>query len=230
MRKLLVSLLLVVSVATFVSAELLVTANPLGQGKWGFELAAMQDQTFMDVSGATLMTYGGYVGYGLMENLDAYLQLGTGSSSGLKWGVTAMDYTLTAYGLNLKYTVLTEGASVPVSVAIGVGYKSLSGKFSMGGGSQDATGSQMGIAAGVSKVLAPFIPYGALSYKSDTMSAGGTSMDATQIDLTVGTAIAWSTQGAVMLEYTSQQVTPKAAGSSNYTSAQIAAGVSYALQ
>ena len=41
MRTFLVSLLLVVSLVMAASAEMLVTANPIGQGKWGFELAGI---------------------------------------------------------------------------------------------------------------------------------------------------------------------------------------------
>jgi len=54
-------------------------------------------------------------------------------------------------------------------------------------------------------MMIPFIPYGGLTYKSTTFSMAANK--GTAIDLTVGSAIAWSQQGAVFVEYTQQQIT-----------------------
>jgi hypothetical protein len=71
--------------------------------------------------------------------------------------------------------------------------------------------------------MAPFIPYGGLQYGS----TGGSVGTSTQIDITLGTGIAWSTQGMVLLEYTNQSITPQ--GGSAYTSGQIGLGVLYLI-
>lgn len=227
MRTLIVSLLLVALLITASSAELLLTANPLGRGNWDFKIAGMQDQTLMNIDDATMLTYGGCIGYGLRDNLDVYLQLGAGSSSNLPYGV---DYNATSYGLSLKCVLLNEGASMPVSAAIGAGYKSISDKFSSSGVSQNGSGSQVGISAGVSKILDPFVPYAALAYKQTNSSFSFANSNYSQLDITVGTEIILSTQGAFLIEYTLQQITPKAAGVPNYNSNQIAAGMSFALR
>lgn len=227
MRALIVSLLLVALLITASSAELLLTANPLGRGNWNCKLAGIYDQTLMNTDDATLLTYGGYIGYGLRDNLDVYLQLGAGSSSDLPYGVA---YNAASYGLSLKCVLLNEGASMPVSVAIGAGYRSLSDKFSSGGVSQNGSGSQLGISAGVSKILASFVPYAALGYKQTNSSFSFNNSNYSQMDITVGTEIILSGQGAFLIEYTLQQITPKAAGVPCYNSNQIAAGVSFALR
>lgn len=73
-------------------------------------------------------------------------------------------------------------------------------------------------------MMAPYVPYGGITYR--TTSSGGTTT-ATQFDLTVGTAIAWSVQGAVFIEDTLQSITPN--GLSSYSSNQIGLGVGYKI-
>lgn len=222
-----VTLLLVVFLTSIASAEVLVTADPLGQGRWGFLGGAIYDMNLMDNSDYNMTTFGGYIGYGILEMLDAYLQLGYGTVSGLP---TGMDQSGTAYGLNLKYTVLQEGADMPVSVAIGAGYKAVQTKSKMSPPlvpievETTTDGSQIMVGVGVSKVMPPFVPYGGLTYRSN--SADSTAVS-TQIDGTIGTAIAWSPQGAVFIEYTMQSITPD--GGTAYTSNQIAGGVGYSI-
>ena len=86
-------------------------------------------------------------------------------------------------------------------------------------------GNQAVAAVGVSKLMVPFIPYGGIAYRKTTLNAADSS---TQMDITVGTAIAWSAQGAVLVEYTLQSVTA-AVGNVNYSSGQIAAAVAYKI-
>ena len=218
------------------SAELLTTANPIGQGKWAVLGAGIRDSNLGDIgSDTTLTSYGAYLGYGITDALDAYLQIGTSTSTTFDVPNPApppalldCDITGTGWGANLKYTVLSE-ENMPVSLAIGAGYKSTSitTKVSYGGTTIDKstdTGTQMMIGVGVSKLIVPFIPYGALAYRTD--SADGNEVS-TQLDLTVGSAIAWSTQGAVFVEYTNQSITPK--GGDVYTSGQMALGVGYKI-
>ena len=82
----------------------------------------------------------------------------------------------------------------------------------------------MSAAVGVSKMMAPFVPYGGLAYRST--SSGGAAVS-TQFDLTVGSAIAWSAQSAIFVEDTMQSITPN--GGSAYSSNQVALGLGYAL-
>lgn len=238
MRTFLVSLLLIVSVATLASAELLVTANPIGQGKWAVEGAGMQDssQQGSGLTGLTITQFGGYVGYGLTDKLDLFLNAGTGSVGGFPATIAGISTagiasTMTAIGLNVKYQVLDEMANSPVSVAVGAGYKSINSSITaptsplLGGGAVTTSNSTQILAgAGVSKIMAPLVPYGGLTYRST--SSSGTTV-ATQLDLTVGSAIAWSMQGAVLVEYTMQSITPN--GGTAYSSGQIGLGVAYKI-
>jgi hypothetical protein len=218
MKKFLVAVLFLSLAVSLASAETLLTANPIGQGKWGVLGAVVQDANVMNNSSYGMLTIGGYAGYGITNQLDVLLSLGSANVTGLPAGASASG---TSMGLSLKYAVLSEGANIPVSVGVLGGFKSIASKMT---GQSDQTDSQMILGVGVSKVMAPFVPYGGIAYRSDTVS--GTALS-TQLDLTVGSAIAWSTQGAVYAEYTMQSITPN--GGSSYNSGQLALGVGYKI-
>ncbi|KPJ64077.1 hypothetical protein AMJ44_13400, partial [candidate division WOR-1 bacterium DG_54_3] len=115
MRALLVSLLLIIFMTSIASAELLTTANPIGQGKWAVLGAGIRDSNLGDIgSDTTLTSYGAYLGYGITDALDAYLQIGTSTSTTFDVPNPApppalldCDITGTGWGANLKYTVLS---------------------------------------------------------------------------------------------------------------------------
>ncbi len=222
MKKIVVLSLLVFSVVSIASAEMLTTANPIGQGKWAFLGAYIKDSNRQGggLTNLDLTTLGGYVGYGVTDKLDAFLQLGQATTGGLPTGI---EITAQGYGLLGKYQILSE-KDMPVSAAIGAGGKAVSKKTKVGGGETTKNGNQMLIGLGVSKMFIPFVPYGALVYKKDTEEGKDVS---TQIDIVIGTAIAWSASGAVLVEYTSQSITPN--GGSTYTSSQIAGAVAYKI-
>lgn len=235
MKKLFISVLLAVCCATLASAELLVTANPLGQGKWAFSGVYMQDSGLQEagLTGLSLTSYGVYAVYGITSKCDLFLNVGTASVgnipatlNGVPLAGSAMS--MTSYGLTGKYTIVDEGTTLPVSVALGAGYRSIATATTsptiIGGGTTNTNGSQMLAGVGVSKVIVPFVPYAGLMYRS---TASGGSTVSTQLDISVGSVIAWSKQGAVFLEYTSQSITPN--GGSAYTSGQIGASVAYSL-
>jgi hypothetical protein len=235
MRVFVTCFLLAFMLISAASAELLTTANPIGQGKWGVLGAGMQDssQQGSGFTGLTITSFGGYVGYGLTDKLDLFLNAGTGSVSGFPASVgpistAGIAATMTSYGLSAKYLILDETANSPVSVAVGAGYKSIASSntapTALGGAVTTSNSTQMMAGVGVSKIMAPFVPYGGVAYRSTASS--GTNVS-TQLDLTVGSAIAWSTQGAVFVEYTNQSIALN--GGANYTSGQIGLAVGYTI-
>ena len=74
MKKILLALTIIAVITSVASASVLVTANPIGQGKWGW-LAAGQYDSNAGLS-ATQIGAGGYVGYGVMDKLDVYAKIG----------------------------------------------------------------------------------------------------------------------------------------------------------
>ena len=236
MRTFLVSILLVTMMVAAASAELLTTANPIGKGGWAIMGAGVQDQNVSNNSSYNMTTLGGYVGYGITDKLDAYIQAGSSTVGGLptSFGIQVKG-ALTSIGLTAKYTLMDEAAGSPVSVALGAGYRTLNTTMTIPGANPtpppaiiavDSTtsGNQTMIGVGVSKIIVPFVPYAGLAYRSTTQSGNAVS---TQMDLTIGTAIAWSMQGAVFAEYTMQSITPN--GGSAYSSGQIGVGVGYKI-
>jgi hypothetical protein len=227
MKKLFVFALLMALFATMASAELLITANPFGQGKWAVEGAYLMDSK-VQLGGSTdvgMNTIGAYVGYGITSALDVIVQLGSATYDKLPVGVNSASGT--GAGIFGKYAILQESNNMPVSVSAGLGYKSLSMTASTLLGNMSGSGSSIMAGLGVSKIFAPLVPYAGATYRSNTLTVSGTNMDSTQLDLTAGTAIAWSQNGAVYIEYTAQSMTPKTGAA--YTQTQIAGGVGYKI-
>ncbi len=210
----------VASIASIASAELLTTANPIGQGNWAVLGAGLQDSNVSNMSNWGATSLCGYMGYGLTEQLDIFVSLGSTNVTGLPATMTLL--TGTGVGVNLKYLILAESDTMPFSVAGGVGYKALSQRMQAGLAVKNTNGSQVGGAVGISKLIIPFIPYTAVTYKSTSGNIG----DSSQIDLTAGSAIAWSEQAAAYLEYTLQSLT---SGGTTYSSGQVGLGVGYRI-
>ena len=201
MKTVLVLCFLVLFVVSMSSAELLTTANSIkgkfvGLGTW------IQDSNVSNNKDYKGTCFGGYVGYGLIDQLDILFGVGSVTLSGLPSG---FESSIIGYGPMLKYTLITEGENFPISVAVGGGYKLLSKKVKIAGlGEITTDGSQRLLGVGVSKLVIPFVPYTGVLYRN----ISGTIGDSYQIDITLGTAIAWSMQGAVLVEYTHQLITP----------------------
>ncbi|MFH1386198.1 MAG: hypothetical protein ABIH50_00845 [bacterium] len=206
-------LLVVVLFASASFAELLTTANPIGQGKWAVLGAYASDSQLFN-SNVTGSTIGGYVGYGLDNKSDLLIQAGqTTFGNGL-------SAKITGYGAFLKHQLFAENADLPVSIAVGAGYKLTSYDNTAG---SVTGGNQLIAAVGVSKMMLPLIPYGGLTYRGTNFN--GVTM-LTQTDLTVGSAFPWSEQGVIFVEYTNQFSSQNGL---NYTAGQIAAGVGYTI-
>ncbi|MFA6430799.1 MAG: hypothetical protein WCV91_00225 [Candidatus Margulisiibacteriota bacterium] len=216
MKNLIALLLSAAFLISAASAEVLITANPLKQGKWGILGAYLSDSNL--AGGATATSPGLYVGYGLTNNLDLFFTAGQSTFG----NIGIVPSKTTGYGLSLKYGLFEESASMPVSVALGVGSKLLTNDLN--NGAVLTGGNQVLAGVIVSKMMIPFVPYTGLTYRGTTFNGASTQV---QTDLTIGTAIAWSMQGAVYLEYTLQSITPN--GAANYTANQIGLGVGYKL-
>jgi len=224
MKRIVISLLALIILASVSTAELLVPANPLGKGKIAILGAGAMDQNLNNISGMGLTSICGTIGYGLTESLDGYLTIGSSNGTGLPLGLSA--YSATQYTGNLKYTVVNEGVTSPVSVAIGVGVKSVATNSTYVTPFPAVSGSltQMGGGLIVSKMMIPFIPYAGLVYRKTTLPGADFS---SQIDLTIGSEMAFSKQFLACLEATMQSISP--VGGSNYSGTQIALGAAYIL-
>ena len=221
MKNILIAVIFVFATTSLASAELLTTANPIRKGKWALSLSAVQNSNASNKSNYSIVSSGASIGYGIDDKLDAYLIGGVSNVNGLPSQFTS---SITSYGLIAKYAILGESDGFPVSVAAGIGYKALSYKNTAPAGDTSPTGSQLLAGFGISKIIIPFIPYAGLIYRSTSQSG---SSPLSQIDLTIGSAIAWSKEGAVLAEYTIQSITPN--GGTNYQSGQIGFSVAYKI-
>jgi len=202
MKKIVLLCLAAVLFVSAASAELLVTALPFGQGKYVVEVAGVGESNIQNI-GMSATTMGGYLGYGVTDKLDLIVNAGQANASGLPIGITGI--TSTAYGAFLKYAIVDETHQAPYSLSVGLGYRTIGQSTGIVGLPNPITdsGSQLLLGIGLSKIMAPFVPYCGLTFRNTDQ---GTNVDHTQFDLTLGSAIAWSTQGAVFVEITNQSI------------------------
>ncbi|MCX5749269.1 MAG: hypothetical protein NTZ10_03380, partial [Candidatus Saganbacteria bacterium] len=113
-----------------------------------------------------------------------------------------------ALALALKYAVLTENAKqgMPVSVAAVLGYEADTTKVSIPGLDMINALGDIGIGAIVSKIMVPWVPYGALVYHSLNQNnypiPGGTATTTgSRIEVAVGTQMLLSKSSAVVGEF-----------------------------
>lgn len=180
--------------ASFASASVLVTANPMGAGKLGW-LAAGQYDSNMG-GNATLLGGGGFLAYGATDKLDIYGKLGYGTYGNLTAGWTQ---SVIMVGVAAKYQLLAEnGKNMPVSVAALLGYQPSTVSWGVAGFSGQVVQGDIGIGAVVSKVMVPWVPYGALVYHSLTTNPGAAT--GTNLELAVGSQMLLSKTSAVIGE------------------------------
>jgi len=219
MKKIVLLLVLVLGIASLAFAETLIYANTLPQGKWGIEGIYLTDSNVSNISTISLNTYGVKVAYGFTDQLELDLAYAMGNYAGM----TGTEVSMSPLTAALRYNLLSEANDLPATVTVAAGYKQIPFKIKVGAAETTQNWGKSGIALIASKMMIPFIPYIGLSY--NTLSTPSVNVPSTE--LTIGTAIAWSKEGQVLVEYTSQSLTPD--GGTNYTSPQIGVGVLYSF-
>ncbi|NQT30324.1 MAG: hypothetical protein HQ596_07110 [Candidatus Saganbacteria bacterium] len=213
MKKVFIVLLFVFLATSIASAEILCTGMMLEKGKWAVAGVGLQDSNVANTSGYSITSYALKGAYGITDQLELALAYSSSNYGGLPAGLTM---SATAYTIYLKYGILKESEGKPVSVALGIGYKGVAQTSNLTGTSN---GSKTGVGVIVSKIYAPFIPYLGLTYNGISLAGQNNTLE-----ITVGTGIAWSTQGAVFIEYTNQAYS---GDGGSYSSPQIGIGVGY---
>jgi hypothetical protein len=200
MKKILLVLAIIIVISSAASASVLVTASPLGQGKWGYLLGGQYDM--VSAANSNLYGLGGFLGYGVLGNMDVYGKLGYGVYCNLPTAAgspTSASALIT--GLALKYTFLQENAKTnPVSVAGLLGYQTTTVTWNYLLGSAQTAAGDIGIGAVVSKVLVPWVPYGALVYHSLNSNTAGVATSGSNIEVAVGTQMLLSKSSAIIGE------------------------------
>jgi hypothetical protein len=196
MKKYLVGLFVCVFMIGAASAEVMMTANPLGTGKWNMTVGSKLDQNYFDM-GAVDVLYLDSVGYGINDRLDIYATTGIGYSQKATDKPRTMDaMTMINLGASLKFALLTEDTK-PLALAVTAGIK---------GGAQSKSSMnnwQYNVGLIASKKVKKLLnPYAGVNYRSIRQNYG----DYSQMDYTAG--VKMGTDGrAVMLEDTLQSVT-----------------------
>lgn len=218
MKKILLALVAVVLMASFASASVLQSANTLGAGKMGWLVAGEYDGNIWG-GNETLIGGGGFLAYGVTNQLDIIGKVGYGAYGNMAAGVDSASVVM--FGVAAKYQLLAENATnMPVSVAALVGYQPSTGTVNTALGSGQLTLGDLGVGAVVSKVMAPWVPYGALVYHSLTSNPGATT--ATNLEVVLGTQMLLSGSSAIIGEVSLNSNTPS--GGASFTNTQISLG------
>ncbi len=217
MKKVLVAIVLVLAVATAASAEVLSTANTLGAGSWGWLGAGQYTST--TVANSNSYGIGGYIGYGILDNLDIYAKLGYGIGANPAAGVTVNGIN---QGLSVKYSLIS-GMDAPFSLALGATFKTTTTSASFGGAvvSHSVEGD-LGLGLVASKIMVPWVPYAAVAYHSLNMNTGAAT--GSKLELAVGTQMLLSASSAIIGEIDLQSTTW--GGAAATTATQISLGYS----
>jgi len=218
------ALLLVFSLfASLASAELLMTANAFGKGKWLFQGNALTESNVLNNNAMQATMLGGAIGYGLTERFDLVARVGLASATGYPPSLNNLSQSV--YGALLKCQLLDE-AVMPVSLAVGVGYYGLSqtvGYVLPSPSTEKYSGAESLFLLEISKDYLVFNPYLGLAYRSTNLNSALVS--STQVDVTLGTAFNWTEQSKVLIELTEQMITP--GDQSHYSSGSFALGIQY---
>lgn len=218
MKKILLALVGVVLMASFASASVLQSANTLGAGKMGWLVAGEYDGNIWG-GNETLIGGGGSLVYGIMDQLDIIGKVGYGAYGNMGAGIDSANMIM--LGVAAKYQLLAENATnMPVSVAALVGYQPSTTTVNTAWGSGQLTLGDLGVGAVVSKVMTPWVPYGALVYHSLTSNPGATT--ATNWEIVVGTQMLLSRTSAIIGEVSLNSNTPSVGAA--FTNTQISLG------
>jgi len=222
MKKLLIGLFVCSLIASVASAEIMMTGCPLGKGKWSVMPGVMADVNYCNMGRMSYMQMIA-LGYGLNDKLDVYASGGLGYSSAVTGKMGTM--TMNSYTLNLKYTLIGESLTQPISLAVNAGVKSMPMSMT----SMNQMQGSLGLI--VSKMIKNFNPYAGITYRNTTQSYGNYS----QIDYTIGTGIG-PMEKMLMIEYTLQTMSLASGtsfttlvGGNTYTSSQITIGACLGL-
>ena len=205
MKKIITLLSIICLLCSAANASVLLTASPLGQGKIG--LAGALGGVYNITSPFTPQNspaYGlaGLIGYGLTNELDIYGKAGYSTMINLPAGTDSVNGS--AFSGVLKYALLKESSSMPVSVAVAAGYSAASTDISYLSGAvkMQAASGDLGIGVITSKVMVPFVPYAALaSHSYDTKVATISSTKTQNWELALGSYMFLSRSTAIVAEW-----------------------------
>jgi len=216
MKKCLVGSLICLFIASGASAEIMMTAKPLGKGKCNLTLGAKYDQNYFDMGNISAM-FVDTVQYGVNEKLDVYASTSLGFSQKATERPRTMDaLTMFSASAGLKYALLLEDPKTErISLAVNAGLKASSVSKS----TMNSWQYSVGILAG--KRVNNFSPYAGINYRLTTQAYG----DYSQVDYTLGTGIG-PEERMLIIEDTLQVIT---FAGSTFTSNQIALGFAIGL-
>lgn len=191
MKKIISAIFVFVAIASLAGATVLVPANTLGAGKWGYLGAASYG--ISSIANSNFYAVGGFGAYGVTDNLDVYAKVGYGVPSNPPAGVTSSAIEI---GVAAKYLIVPESKDMPVSVSAVAGYQTKTTSITAPITMQTVEGD-LGVGVIASKVMIPWVPYVALVYHSLNSS----NVTGKNLELALGAQMLLSRSSAIVGEY-----------------------------
>lgn len=216
MRKILVVLIGILSISLLVipvSAEVLLTANTLGQGKIGLKTSYISSSNSYS-SSLNTTGYGLILGYGIIPDLDMYAMGGYQNYSNIASMLPpGYSYSVNGpqYGLALKYRFLADSENVPLNLSSMVAYKinNLTEKMTSPY-SGEMSGNDMiedwGSGIVLSKAISNVVPYMATLYHVGSWKNIYGTGHMTGLEMVAGLNLLFSESTGVIMEYSSNTI------------------------
>lgn len=239
MKKGLIVLLVLLGLCLFVipvSAEVLLTANTLGQGRFGIKTSYI-NSTNSYSSALNTTGYGLIMGYGIIPDLDIYSVAGYQNYSNINSAMPpGYSYTVNGpqYGALLKYRFMADSENVPLNLSGIVAYKvnNLTAKMSSTY-SGETSGNTMiedwGSGMVLSKAISNVVPYMATLYHVGSWIDAYGAIHTTGLEFVAGMNLLFSESTGVIMEYSSNAVVALNSSASPQTISNISFSLGHRL-
>lgn len=198
-------------------AEVLLTANTLGQGKFGLKTGCIST-TYSQSYLSNNLTYGLMLGYGIIPNLDIYGIAGFVNYTELARIWPGYSINGPIYGMELKYRLFEDSENNSINLSSLLAYKAtnLTASFNSPYGNYSSNNLMEDWGAGfiLSKAFAFASPYlSTLYHTGSSKDSYGYSSHYTGLELALGINFMILENTGLLLEATNNTLTPVGAGS-----------------
>ncbi|MFA4967964.1 MAG: hypothetical protein WC624_07110 [Candidatus Margulisiibacteriota bacterium] len=218
MNKIILGILASLILINYSYGEVLLTANTLGQGRFGFKTGCVSS-TYAQSSLSNNLTYGLMLGYGIIPNLDIYGTAGFVNYTELARLMPGYSVNGPVYGMELKYGLIEDSEYTPLNLSslfafkatnITAAYNSPYGNYSSNSLFED-----WGAGLILSKTFGFAAPYlSTLYHFGSIQDTYGYSIHYTGLELALGVNFMIFENTGLLLEATNNTLIPDHAGSS----------------
>jgi hypothetical protein len=205
------------------SAELLLTANSLGQGRFGIKSSYINGSNSLN----NVMNTTGYdilLGYGIISNLDIYGVAGYVAYPNAGSTISNLSINGPLYGLILKYRILEDTEYAPFNLSSMVSFKVNNITSRYGNSAYNTMMEDWGGGVVLSKTFPVVTPYIAALYHFGSWIDSYGALRLTSVELVNGYNFMFSESTGLIVEVASNSVAAQGGTSFSITNISLALG------